>query len=87
MLKFICITVFVQKLEIFLTSLRFLKILIKFICTKTIQTRGSRREQLIMARNIFSRLLYLKLFQNLLLHDNEAKEVKTINHILSNVRN
>ena len=38
MLKFICITVFVQKLEIFLTSLRFLKILIKFICTKTIQT-------------------------------------------------
>ena len=38
MLKFICITVFVQKLEIFLTSLRFMKILIKFICTKTIQT-------------------------------------------------
>ena len=40
-----------------------------------------------MARNIFSGLVYLKLFQNLLLHDNEAKEVKTINHILSNVRN
>ena len=46
------------------------------------------REQLIMARQgIYFLDLYLKLFQNLLLHDNEAKEVKTINHILSNVRN